>query len=76
MNEAGFNLKPGDRVKLTKRAFDQGVQARNAATLKYVGTVVRRMRDPSMIVVRWDHKKTPDHLFQAFLMKATTDAAR
>lgn len=66
----------GQRVKLTKLAFERGVERDTPKTRAYRGTVVRMARVPGCVVVKWDHRKTPERLHMDFVNKAVATHSR
>lgn len=66
------NLNRGERVRLTREAFDSGVFPDTAANRKLRGTVASQPRSRWAVAVLWDGKKTVQRYWQGFLNRSRT----
>lgn len=61
-------MKPGDRVKCSSKAFENGVCDRTETSRARRGTVGHQVRTfPNPWTVKWDGRKTPDKIAAVFL---------
>lgn len=64
------NLPIGHRVKLTKRAFENGVYDDTEANRALRGAIARHTRRPDRVAVLWDGRKTIEVMWEAFVNQA------
>lgn len=66
-----ISLSPGDRVRFSVSYLEtyRTGPIQDARRKAKRGTVVGREKNPSVIVVRWDDRKTPESVAERFLDK-------
>lgn len=67
------NLKVGERVKLTQRAFENGLFEASKASRALRGVVARKAQQKDRVAVRWDGKKTVELLWHEFVNRCAYD---